>query len=729
MFLCFALLLAISLAQGALTKIDDFESYALGRVDEVTGGNWKGITSNTGFASINTDDADAANQVLRLQQYGSQARGLYCNLSEENSIAEGATRTLYFRFRVSGTGTNHAIGMTSVDAPTTWGDYRAQIVFNAGNLQVRDGGTARNATNFTLQTGTTEPFYNAWMVIDNGSDTYQLYVHQNGNTSATESDRIMVGTQDTFAFRTGTTETLDCFFEFCNTGGETVWVDDVYIMDGETLIHPAAAHEPNPVDGAVDVLSSATLSWKTGLDPVDQEGPNPAITRHYVYFVADAEPNFAGVEPVVIEASGDGGTYAPTLAMDLTCYWRVDESVNNSLPDDPNTIIGAIWSFETLKSIPVIMTDLANERVFAGETAAYTCAFSSLSEPTVVWKKYVDGVNDETLITDGDYSVALESTGTDYVASLNVANAEEGDQGWYYCLLTNKSGQSAVESKHAELVIKKLLAQYEFENNFADSVGTSHGMGSSYPDPNTGGPVFVAGRVAGTQAVSFDGVDDYVDLGLDAYPKAGLGSGLDSATLTCWIMPTKEGIFMSNYNDGGMTGFAFSMTSASEVRINVRGENADNTGAIDIGTQLGKPSTDFNMINEDQWHFAVATWLAGGRIEVYVDGVYVVGANAGLPVNYADWMRAVTLGASRTAADRNVLGTFYGGAMDDFRVYNYFMDKYEVAELYYEATGQSVCIDPYESALDLNQDCVVNLGDLAHLASSWLSCGLYPYCP
>ncbi|MCP4263021.1 MAG: hypothetical protein GY774_36735 [Planctomycetes bacterium] len=85
-----------------------------------------------------------------------------------------------------------------------------------------------------------------------------------------------------------------------------------------------------PVNGAVDVSQTPTLTWTPGV----------FADTHQVYFGADA----ASLE---LKASGNLGqeSYEPgQLEWDTTYYWRIDEA-NNANVDSPWT--GNVWSFTT----------------------------------------------------------------------------------------------------------------------------------------------------------------------------------------------------------------------------------------------------------------------------------------------------------------------------------------------------------------------------------------------
>ncbi|NLK40514.1 MAG: hypothetical protein GX298_00470, partial [Planctomycetes bacterium] len=227
-----------------------------------------------------------------------------------------------------------------------------------------------------------------------------------------------------------------------------------------------SAHDPDPAFGA---LSQGTLigggqvevelSWNIGLDPQTFSVPNEDITGHYLYLAAD-EPNFIGIAPIEIDA-GSGSPVEPTgshgpmvLEMDKVYYWRVDESVNGSAPDDPNTILGTIWRFETVKSIPVITQQPTNQAVFLGQTAALGIAVESLSPLTFEWYKSEDNANDTPF---DDVLVGAEQT-------LTLENVQAGDQGYYYCKVINASGeQNAAYSTVVKLGVKRQVAHWTLD--------------------------------------------------------------------------------------------------------------------------------------------------------------------------------------------------------------------------------------------------------------------------
>jgi hypothetical protein len=94
---------------------------------------------------------------------------------------------------------------------------------------------------------------------------------------------------------------------------------------------------------------------------------------------------------------------------------------------------------------------------------------------------------------------------------------------------------------------------------------------------------------------------------------------------------------------------------------------------------------------------------------------------SGQPTECAAWEYPVLIEARR---NRVTVDDFYVGAIDDYRLYNYPLDAYEVAELYTSLAGGSVCMEHLVG--DMNDDCVVDQADLKILRAAWLDCGVVP---
>ena len=113
---------------------------------------------------------------------------------------------------------------------------------------------------------------------------------------------------------------------------------ETYKGDVWSFTTEGAVGSPEPVNGAVDVTQTPTLTWVPGV----------FAASHQVYFGSDAQavknadtssPEYKGSRDLGSESYDVG-----QLEWNTTYYWRIDE-VNNSNADSPWT--GPLWSFTT----------------------------------------------------------------------------------------------------------------------------------------------------------------------------------------------------------------------------------------------------------------------------------------------------------------------------------------------------------------------------------------------
>jgi hypothetical protein len=340
--------------------VDDFDSYGLGQVDTVTT-KWKG----TADVTIETDPTDPENQVIRLWENSGTQKAVYGILDSAASIPQGATKTVFLRFRATST-IDSAFGLTNVDAPDVggqeWGQFGPQVSVLGGNFRVRNSGSWQVAGPYTpLQ------WYNLWMVIDNASDTMRVYLHSRPDQAATEADRVTAGGATSFGFRNAITDTLDRFYwRGQNPGGDRwVWIDDLHVMDGVSLSNPlktGAALSPSPQDGATDVRRDVALGWAAGA----------YAATHDVYFGTSFEDVEAAdkSDPMgVLAGPGQAGTtFDPPgpLEFGQTYYWRVD-AVN--APPDGTVFKGETWSFTVEPLVYVLKNIVATASTTSNETS------------------------------------------------------------------------------------------------------------------------------------------------------------------------------------------------------------------------------------------------------------------------------------------------------------------------------------------------------------------------
>jgi len=533
-----------------------------------------------------------------------------------------------------------------------------------------------------------------------------------------------------------------------NAGG-TVYMDNLVIdIDSPTMMKLTY-----PAYGQNEVELNPTLQWDGIGDPNNPNLLDSRVLKHYVWMDTnntDGDPNLYLVSTITVsDWSSRAASYGPlSLGYDQSVSWRIEEGLDNGAggaysAGEPNNVLGPIWKFNSRKSIPVVpTTPLAGVRVFAGETAAFTVNFTSVSTPTVTWYYY----NTITEVPAAGTVNTVNNGGGSYTTTLTFASVAAFNEGQYYCKVSNASGPTAYQSGTGELVVKRQLAQYSFDGNLADSSGNGAPAGTaidSKGDPNT------ATHVAGTVSyvTGADGVasgalyldpNEYINFGAGGYPKAsavttnGFGGGLDEGSVVYWIKPVGDWaqIILGNSNNGSTTAFSSEIAAGGEHRLFIRGASGNALYAQDAP---GRPEYD---IADGNWHMFASCW-SGNAVRIYVDGELVEDVTGSTPGSFTAWQYDVLLGAARTTANRLFLAsTFDGGAIDNLKIYNFRLDESGTdvfAQEYLNNTGILPCTNPSFLAglSNANLDnsgssyCKVDLADFAALAEAWLLDGLY----
>lgn len=762
-------LLLAFMAQAEL--VDDFDGYQTGAINTVTT-NWIGeadgtANPSTSKASIAVDPADAGNKVIQLTEGGGTGQQwVRSTLATAACINEGTTGTLFVRFKATAS-IDSSFGLTDFDtASNDWNHFRVQIAIVNGSIRIRDVGTTRTlayaatpATQIALNTD----WYYLWAVVDNAANNTKLYLNQTG-AAATEADRLVTlnnAALNTFGFRSAA-DTLDRFFWRAQNGAvdRILMLDNINITAGTSLSIPAMTkpYSPSFNQAASGTSVNVTFNWKAGADPAKIYAVNPAIEEQYVFVgtMADTTLYYKG-------KLGDPGTTDPVsqltltgFAYDTTYRWAVVEGLTGYLENltadqpitvvDPNNIIGPTWTFASLTSTPVVLQQPGDVRVQTTENVVITCQYSNYSQTKNVVEWYKSGTP-TPLVSGGDITITTGGSNGIYTTTLQIATPVDADQGDYSCTIDN--GTPLVNSEAATLVVNKLLAQYDFENNLAPAVGSvagaPTGQGKLAPaDANSLKSVndalsFTTGLNGVGLAVQLD-PNEYIDFGTGGYPKASLltgsvGNGLDAGTILCWVKPVAANhriAVLANYNLDITTGLGFTIEANQDLRINARGE------ATEILTAQARPNRPEYDIFDGEWHMVGVVWDAQAQYSaLYVDGQWVTNdSSMGTPTAYAAWQRGVLVGAGRQGSpNRHLLTDFFGGAIDKLRIYNYGKTADEIATEYYQATGVLPCTNMTFEGNAYNFDnagssyCKIDLADFAELARGWLKSGLYSDLP
>jgi hypothetical protein len=247
-----------------------------------------------------------------------------------------------------------------------------------------------------------------------------------------------------------------------------------------------------------------------------------------------------------------------------------------------------------------------------------------------------------------------------------------------------------------------LMALYEFENNANDSSGNGNDA-TLY-----NGPTYAAGQIG--QAISLDGVDDYVDCGYDATLNIK-----DAVTISTWINVTTGGRDqkVGGNQDNSTGGYKMGVYSDNKVEFEVRNPLNQSTlnRSVGGGTAL-TPGTWYHVagVYSDQGNY-IRTYVNGK-----LDRELVTTA-----------LLKLSAGPLRLGREPFSQGSFFSGKLDDVRVYNYALSPAEIMSL----AGAGAVYVPVTSPANISDlepvlEKKVNFKDYSVLANKWLEEEMFP---
>ncbi len=530
--------------------------------------------------------------------------------------------------------------------------------------------------------------------------------------------------------------------------GNRIIVDDLAIDaiydEHSKLVAPA---EP-PSIVTVPGDKKLDLQWTKGKDGTGS--PNPDVNKYYVYVtdeLINGDPNFASSGADTYTVNEPDTFKNIDIDYDQVKYWRVDQSVeidgNDSGPNDPNTITGFVWQFETQKSLPVIAEDgdpvsllrypYTDAENYEGD-AVFTCTFSNLVNPVnVSWYAASDPNN--AIVTGGDFVVtdpANNGIGIDVAATLTISNVVADYEDAYYCefALQSDPGTVVATSASADLGVRRQVAHWKLDSDvsgydnglYIDSSGEGHhAEPNALPDPESDID-FPAGVDASTNE----------SLNLVANPLYAADSGVwhpamhtGEITISAWVnwagQNSQNQVLVCGRNYAtGVNSWFFEVING-QIQVNAPGYDA-----FGVAMPYG-----------GEW-MHVAMTAAGGSGTLYIDGLEAESSD-----NYAMNVVEIPVYLASSGRQNGTLINAFNGQVDDVQIFNYAMTAEEIVDNFYNAIlGESVCLYPDDTFDIANTetglvsgdegfvgDCRVNLSDFAEFASHWLYCGYYPTCP
>ena len=168
---------------------------------------------------------------------------------------------MYQRFSYDNPEIDILMGISDLSVVDAYGDYEngLRIYFQYNQMEARSGGTYERIGDDLLQLNT---WYEAWTVIDNATDTYDVYLQGGSNYP-----ELTLLASD-IPFRNGTSGSILSYAVSYNTDWceGTFYLDDLYVdPPGVNLTRPVAVRQP------------AYSPWSNvGRDPVTLAKATPA---------------------------------------------------------------------------------------------------------------------------------------------------------------------------------------------------------------------------------------------------------------------------------------------------------------------------------------------------------------------------------------------------------------------------------------------------------------------
>jgi Concanavalin A-like lectin/glucanases superfamily len=137
--------------------------------------------------------------------------------------------------------------------------------------------------------------------------------------------------------------------------------------------------------------------------------------------------------------------------------------------------------------------------------------------------------------------------------------------------------------------------------------------------------------------------------------------------------------------------------------------NDTNAGYFGIGQTNQRDVSGTLDILDEKWHHLAGIYN-GETVRLYVDGIFEGSSDA------SDITAPFELNG-----DNLKIGDGWNGNIDMVRLYDRGLNQKLIRDQFVADGGSSSCGQVYSTA-DLNQDCYINLTDVALMAAEWLDC-------
>ena len=387
-----------------------------------------------------------------------------------------------------------------------------------------------------------------------------------------------------------------------------------------------------------DILANSWISY--GALPEAKVASDSAILNGSVYiigghdgsvssakvFAADLNASVEGVHDLYVK-TGDASTGTPTVQAEVA-----DGSIGPSK-----------LSSEVSNALKPVVVGQPSSVVGVSGTSAYLAVGATGGDNTYQWKK-----NGADIVGATSHTLSI----TDLNASQHEGN--------YTVLVSNAFGSAMSSVAQIDAngsLTEGLVGWWKFDETDGNIAYDSSGNGNN--GNLTNGPIWVTGKISG--ALSFDGSDDFVDLG----NSSNLALTLNKS-LSIWLKPTAFGSRRNPYNRSyGGTG---ALTIETDGLINYYYGTAG-SDAAPYGYYKAQGGLSLNS-----WkHYCLVRNLSSMKVNLYLDGSLDKEITA---------IHSSAVASSNNAFIGKGYESNYHGIIDDVRIYDRALSAVEVKALY-----------------------------------------------
>ncbi len=272
------------------------------------------------------------------------------------------------------------------------------------------------------------------------------------------------------------------------------------------------------------------------------------------------------------------------------------------------------------------------------------------------WTLTLDNLNPEDVVSVSVAPVFTSDSGKEIPGEINdkyeVKNSEP--------IQGESNDDSSDEPSFDPLAMDGLVAYYaldEISGEVVDSQGTNNGT-------NEGATRGVTGKIE--NAFSFDGTNDYVDLGLDVLPPR-------QGTLSTWVYVDEDedysGYIWITTNGQCATSYDYLVYKSDRLIGYYRDKNGN------------KETISSSNINKGQWYYVTYAWGDEGQ-KIYLNGSLDVINSSHTGQGNLNFIQDNNLGGWGACAGQDNERYFLNGKLDEFAIWDRQLTDQEVEDLY-----------------------------------------------